>query len=159
MKTLNHRQITVARAVAGAFFDDGSGSLPQERLDFAMRELRRVVSRAGYQTRLAFRFACLAIQFAPFLLGRLRRFSRLELPARQTLLRKLEPGLLGLVVVLFKNTLSIVYFEHPDALAETGYDGRGMDGPAWASDGESPLAKLPVLPDRAPPARVSGARA
>src|SRR5262245_50579744 len=133
MRSLNNRQISVARAVCGGFFDDGSGSLPPERLDFATKELRRVIGRAGWQTRIAFRFACLVIQFAPLLLlGRLKRFARLDVAARQAVLRRLERSRLGLVVVLLKTTLCMVYFEHPDALSETGYDAQGMLGPAWA---------------------------
>ncbi len=152
MKNLSTRQLAVAHAVAATIFEaDSLHPVPPERLDFTMRELRAYVARAGLQTRAAFRAAFIVVQFAPlFLIGRLHRFTSLSAQAKAVYLRKLEAGPLGLVMVLLKTVLSFVYFEHPDALASTGYDAQGLLGPAWAAGSPSPISKLRVIENPAP---------
>lgn len=147
MKTLSSRQLAVARAIAATLFEaDATHPVPRERLDFTLQELRAYVSRVGLQTRLAFGFAFFVLQHAPFLLmGKIRRFTKLSGDARRRYLEKLEKSRLGLVVVLVKTVLSFVYFEHPDALAGTGYDAQGLLGPAWAAGATSPISRLRVL--------------
>lgn len=146
MKALTSRQLEIARTVAATLFEtDASKPLPPERLDFAIEELRDFTARAGIQTRMAFNAAFIVVQLAPLLfLGKLRRFTRLSAIARKRCIQKLESSRLGLVMVLLKTVLSFVYFEHPDALASTGYDAEGLLGPAWAVGGRSPIAKLPL---------------
>lgn len=153
MRTLSVRQQVVARAVMAALFDDGAEGVPKERLDWALVELRSYVARVGLQTRLAFRAAFWVVQLSPlFLRGKLRRFVRLPVADRVELLLKLERSRLGLVVVLLKTICSMLYFEHPDALARTGYDGQGLLGPAWLTDEKpkppAPSSHLPILPER-----------
>lgn len=157
MKPLSYRQIRIARSLAATLFDDGSG-VPSERLDFAMAELCGYASRVGKLTRVALSFALTVLQFAPFLLfGVFRRFTSGSVELRRRCLRKLEPTRLGLILVLLKTVLSMVYFEHPDALASTGYDAEGLMGPAWAQGDRSPIVKLRVLADAASPADAAGA--
>ncbi|AKU89722.1 hypothetical protein AKJ08_0109 [Vulgatibacter incomptus] len=122
---------------------EADGPVPRERLDFAIEELRAYVARVGFQTRLAFDAAFFVMQVAPlFVFGKLRRFTSLSTLARRRCIERLEQSRLGLVVVLLKTMLSMVYFEHPDALAGTGYDAEGLIGPAWAQGSTSPLSKL-----------------
>jgi len=155
MKTLSSRQLQIAYAVAATLFEaDAASPVPKERLEFAMEELRAFAARVGLQTRLAFKAAFVVMQLAPFLmLGKVQRFTRLSMIARRRCLKKLEASRFGLVVVLLKTILSFVYFEHPEALAETGYDAEGLLGPAWAAGTTSPISKLklrvienPILP-------------
>lgn len=147
MKTLTSRQLAVARAIAATLFEaDSQHPVPRERLDFVLQELRAYVSRVGLQTRVAFGAAFFVVQHAPFLLlGKIQRFTRLSGDARRRYLEKLEKSRFGLVMVLLKTMLSFMYFEHPDALAGTGYDAQGLLGPAWAAGAASPISRLRVL--------------
>lgn len=130
MKTLSTRHLALARAISSALFDDGEAGVPEERLSWVARELEAQFLSMGTQTRLAFRAAFWVVQFLPLLWGmRLRRFVRLSLPDRIGFLSWLETSRLGLILVLLKTVLGTVYFEHPDALARTGYDGQGLFGP------------------------------
>lgn len=151
MKSLSLRQLRIARSLAATLFDDGTGTgVPSERLDFAMVELSGYAARVGRLTRAALSFAFTVLQFAPFLLfGVFRKFTSGSTELRQRCLGKLERTRFGLVLVLLKTVLSMVYFEHPDALASTGYDAEGLLGPAWA-EGASPITKLRVLPASTP---------
>mgnify|MGYP001306813955 CR=1 FL=1 len=165
MRVLSLRQLKIARALTATLFDDGSG-VPAERLDYAMAELVGYASRVGRVTRLALSFALWVMQLAPFLLfGIFRKFTSASAEIRQRCLRKLEGSRLGLVVVLLKTVLSMIYFEHPEALASTGYDAQGLLGPAWAQGSISPVTKLRVLegekeialPEALPSSVVGGA--
>lgn len=145
MRVLSLRQLRIARALTATLFDDGSG-IPVERLDYAMTELVGYAARVGRVTRLALAFALWVMQLAPFFLfGIFRRFTGASAEIRLRCLRKLEGSRLGLVVVLLKTVLSMIYFEHPDALASTGYDAQGLLGPAWAQGSTSPVLKLRVV--------------
>lgn len=145
MRVLSFRQLRIARALTATLFDDGSG-VPAERLDYAMTELVGYASRVGRMTKLALSFALWVMQLAPFLLfGIFRRFTGVSAEMRERCLRRLETSRLGLVVVLLKTVLAMIYFEHPDALASTGYDAQGLLGPAWAQGSASPVRKLPVV--------------
>lgn len=148
MKTLSPRQLAVVRAVAITLFDDGCGGVSDDRVAFTMRELRAYVERVGFQTRVALRAALLVVQLAPLLLlGRLVRFVKLGPADRALCLVRLEGSRLGLVLVLLKTTLCLHWFEHPEVLARTGYDGQGLIGPAWVVDPEPAAArKLPLAP-------------
>jgi|SRR5690606_10799504 len=145
MSVLSLRQLRIARALTATLFDDGTG-VPPERLDYAMAELVGYAARVGRMTRLALRFALWVMQLAPFLLfGVFRTFTRASVELRERCLRRLEGSRLGLVVVLLKTVLSMIYFEHPDALASTGYDAQGLLGPAWAQGSPPPVVKLQVV--------------
>jgi len=154
MRALSPGQLRIARALAATLFDDGSGG-PSERLDYAMAELARYVARVGKLTRLALAFALWVMQLAPLLfLGIFRTFTDASADIRHRCLSRLEVSRLGLVMVLLKTLLSLVYFEHPDALASTGYDAQGLHGPAWTAEGmparlrvvESAPAPEPAVP-------------
>lgn len=140
MKTLSTRQLALARAISAALFDDGEAGVPEERLSWVARELKAHFVAMGTQTRLAFRAAFWVVQFLPILWGlKLRRFARLSLADRVRFLSWLETSRFGLILVLLKTVLGTVYFEHPDALARTGYDGLGLLGPTRLLPAVSPV--------------------
>ncbi len=143
MASLSPRSLDVAAAVAEALFDRGArGRVPPERLAFLRAELASYARSIGPQTSLALRAALLVAQLAPLALGpRRARLTSLPPDERGHALEALERSRLGLVVVLLKVTLTMLYFEHPAALAETGYDAQGLRGPAFAP-GASPLLPL-----------------
>lgn len=164
MKPLSPKQLHIARSMADVLFDGGEG-IPAERLDYAVGELRDYSSRMGWQSRIALGFALWVVSFAPFLLWfQFRRFENLPKDRRLACLIALEQSKLGMLLVVLKTVLSMVYFEHPDALAATGYDGIGLLGPAYV-EGSSPIdgaaapigAKLRVLVSETPSAEEATA--
>lgn len=149
MRTLSARQLVIFRAVAATIVAEPGAPVPPDRLDFTVSELRLYAASMGRQTRLAFGLALLVVQLAPlFLIGRLSRFTNLADAGRLRCLERLETSPLGLLLVLLKTMVCFVYYEHPDALASTGYDGVGLLGPAHV-EGASPLA--PLVADENPP--------
>ncbi|HWV37914.1 MAG TPA: hypothetical protein VN033_05500 [Vulgatibacter sp.] len=161
MKTLTSRQLAVARAIAATLFEaDALHPVPRERLDLVLQDLRAYVARVGLQTRLALGAAFFVLQHAPFLLiGKIGRFTRLSGEARRRYLERLERSRFGIVMVLVKTLLCFVYFEHPDALAGTGYDAQGLLGPAWALGAASPISRLRVLESNPSPSEASASEA
>lgn len=147
MTFLSPRRLAVTRAVLCTMVDHGAGSLTEERVAFTLRELRAYLDRAGLQTRVAFRGALLVVQLSPLLLlRRVRRFVHQSPDARARCLARLERSRLGLVVVLLKTTLCLHWYEHPEVLARTGYDGEGLLAPAFAEGAAPPVARrLPLL--------------
>lgn len=145
MKTLSARQIILARSIASALFDDGAAGVPEDRLAHVARELRAHFLRMGHQTRLAFRASLWMVQLSPILWRvRLRRFVGLSLPDRIRFLTWLETSRFGLVLVLLKTVFGTLYFEHPDALAHSSYDGQGLLGPAVINPSAASPRTMPL---------------
>jgi hypothetical protein len=127
-----------ARAFAEVMFDRGGG-VPADRLDWTERELDAMLAAAGGRTRLAFGAVMIALELLPALFsGGPSRFSRLAPPARLAYLERIDASGLAILLALPKALLGLTYYEHPDALAETGYDGGCLRG-------ESPAAPLVAL--------------
>lgn len=157
METLSPRRLAVTRAVLCTLVDAGPGTVPEDRVAATLRELRAYLARVGLQTRLAFRAALLVVQLSPLLLRQSwRRFVRLSPAERTRCLARLERSRLGLVVVLLKTTLCLHWFEHPEVLARTGYDGQGLLGPAWIVDAP-PQAEVVRQERKLPVIRAAGA--
>ena len=142
---LRQSELEVARAVAATLFHRGArGEVPQERLVFFQRELHAYARSLTTLASLALHAALLGAQLSPLIFGiRARRFVRCDRAEQTAALHALETGRLGLAMVLLKVTSTLLYFEHPAALAETGFDGIGRSGPAFADGGRSPLEPLP----------------
>lgn len=115
-----------ARALAGCLFDAGRG-VPEDRLDFALDDVDDFTRRAGTKTRLAFVASLLLLEWLwPLAFGLFGRFSRLPLARRLHLLERIEETALAPLLVLPKAMLCLVYFEHPEALREIGYDAKPL---------------------------------
>jgi hypothetical protein len=128
-------------AVAEALFTTDAGPPPAERLDWLVDDLDHFLAHAGPRARLIYRLCLLAISaLAPLLVWRLPPFRRLSSARRMEALERLERSPLGITVFGCKMLLCIVYYEHPDAAREVGFDGRctGDDdaGAASAPAGE-----------------------
>jgi hypothetical protein len=122
------RVISRARAVAQAIFSSDGESPPAERLDWLALELEDFLARAGAQTRVVFRLALFAVSLlAPLSIGRFRSLSSLELKERARALAQLEDRF-GPPVLAIKALLCILYYEHPDAAREVGFDGSCLTG-------------------------------
>lgn len=115
-----------AGALAACLFDHGQG-VPADRLRFALVDVDDFTRRAGWKTRLAFLASLLLLEWLwPLAFGFFGRFSRLALERRLHLLERIEDTQLAPLLVLPKAMLCLVYFEHPDALKEIGYDAKPL---------------------------------
>jgi hypothetical protein len=125
-------------AVAEALFTTDAGPPPKDRLDWLVEDLDHFLAHAGPRSRLIYRLCLLAISvLAPLTVWRLPPFRWLSQVKRVEALERLERSPLGLAVFGCKMLLCIVYYEHPDAARDIGYDGRCMgddgDGAAVAT--------------------------
>jgi hypothetical protein len=115
-------------ALARGLYDRGEG-VPEERLEWAVRDLASFLAHAGPRTTFLLALTTLAVEWLPiFFIGRFARLSRLPPDARARYLEKLDASRLSIALVLPKALLGLVYYEHPDAVRETGYDGQCMLG-------------------------------
>lgn len=122
------------RTVAEAVFATRSGPPPAERLDWLVLELEDFLARAGSQTRLTLRLALFALSvLAPLMVLRFTSLSRMPVTERARAIGRLEHSSLGSPVLAVKALLCVLYYEHPDAAAEIGFDGQclvpGPGGP------------------------------
>ncbi|HEV8324647.1 MAG TPA: hypothetical protein VG389_23720 [Myxococcota bacterium] len=125
------RTLRLVRALCAALFDRGGG-VPAERLDWVEREINDFLGAAGFVPRLMVWMALLAVQWLPLLvIGRPARFVSLAPAEQRRCLVKMEANrfaVLALPVMAVKIVIGCVYFEHPDARPETGYDGGCLKG-------------------------------
>lgn len=122
-------------AVAEALFTTDGGPPPEDRLDWLVDDLDDFLAHAGPRSRLIYRLCLWAIStLAPLLVWRLPPFRRLSSVKRVEALERLERSPFALAVFGCKMLLCIVYYEHPDAAREIGFDGRcmGDDGEGTA---------------------------
>ena len=121
-----------ARAIAEALFSREQGPPPKARLDWMQRDLSDFFGHTSLRSRLLFRACVFAVSaLAPLLIWRWPGLVRLSLEDRIRALRAAEARPpLSLALLAAKAILSIVYFEHPGASAEIGWDQRCMKDPA-----------------------------
>lgn len=112
-----------ARALAGALFDTGTG-IPPARLDWLMHDAGEFLGHAGPKTRWGFIGLLLALEWLPFFFGIFGRFSRLGIEKRERFLERLESSSVAVILAAPKAALGLVYYEHPDVVAELGYGSR-----------------------------------
>ena len=118
------RMLRAARALAEAIFSTEAGAPPADRLDWLVRELDDFLGHAGSRARLLVRLSIFAVSWlAPLLAFRLRPLRALPLPARIAALERLERSRAAMPLLATKAILSILYYEHPDAAREVGFDG------------------------------------
>jgi len=117
------RTLEAARVVAEALFSREDGPPPEARLRWMQADLADFFAHVTLRARLLFR-ACLATVYllAPLCVGRLPTMRRLTVDERVAALHALERTPLALALFGCKAILCIVYFEHPDAAAEIGWD-------------------------------------
>lgn len=115
-------------ALALGLFDRGQG-VPETRIDWMIEEVESFLEHAGSRTAWIFLFALAVLELFPLLLlGEFARMSRLSPLRRAEYLERFDRSRLAIVLALPKALLAIVYYEHPDAVRETGYDGGCMIG-------------------------------
>ncbi len=124
------------RTVAEAVFSTASGPPPAERLDWLTLELEDFLAHAGSQTRLTLQLALFALSvLAPLMVLRFTPLSRLSVAERTRAIGRLEHSSLGAPVLAVKALLCVLYYEHPDAAEEIGFDGQCLlPGPGGPDD-------------------------
>jgi hypothetical protein len=115
-------------ALARGLYDRGQG-VPEERAAWAVNDLGSFLEHAGRRTSLLLAVATLVLEWCPlFFIGAFSRMSRLSNERLSRYLERFDRSRLALVLMLPKALLSLVYYEHPDAIRETGYDGQCLLG-------------------------------
>ncbi|MFT6397688.1 MAG: hypothetical protein ACJAYU_002443 [Bradymonadia bacterium] len=98
-------------------------------LEARLAEMRREVGGRGM---FVFGFGLWAVSWlAPLWSFRTPSLGRHDLPARRAIVEKWERSPFGLTIFAVKAILCILYFEHPGAAEELGFDGE----PLRTSDG------------------------
>jgi hypothetical protein len=121
---LSPRGLATTRAIAEAIFATEGGPPPGERLDWVIAELDDLLARAGAKSRLVFQLSLIAVSIlAPLLAFTFASLRTMPLERRTHALEKLERNRLGLSLLAVKALLCIVYYEHPDAAREIGFQG------------------------------------
>ncbi len=113
-------------SVAEAMFCTDEGPPPAARLAWLCADIRDFLTRSGPRARWIFLLALFFTSWvAPLLVGRLPPLARMSVRDRVDALDRFEDGLLvqAAAILALKATLCIVYFEHPDAAREIGFDG------------------------------------
>jgi hypothetical protein len=136
---LSDRKLRILRCTTEALFSDAERTVPTDRLDWVDIEINDYLAATSGVTRTVVWFVLSILQFAPPLTGvRLARFTNCSVADRQRCLHRLERSpffFSTLVAVLTKALLCTIYFEHPDALAETGFDGSCARSATTGSNG------------------------
>jgi hypothetical protein len=120
---LSPGSLRTARALAEALFADENGPPPRERLDYLESDLGDFFGHISARGRLIYTLALLALGWlGPLLIGRFAHFTRLGLDERTHVLERVERSPLSLALLAAKAMMCVVYFEHPDAAKEIGWD-------------------------------------
>lgn len=119
-----------ARLVAEALFQDEAGlSPPAAELDSIERELADFARQAGGWATFLLTACLLAVALlVPVFARRLRSIAGLTLDERRHALEKMEESGVSLPFLAVKAILCLVHYEHPDAAARIGFDGKCLSG-------------------------------
>lgn len=128
-------------ALAEALFTTSAGPPNAARVRWLCAEVHDFVTRVGGRSRLLFRLALwLVTWLAPLFSlrpGPMRWYSPTH---RARFLHRFERSFAAPLLLLVKAITSIVYYEHPEAAAEVGFDG----GCFGAHTDEPPGASAPT---------------
>lgn len=114
----------VAVAIAETLFTSAKGPPSAERLQWLGDDLDHFFAHAGGRSRGVFVLCITAIDLiAPLFIRRVGRFSKLRSDERSEALARFEASPAGLAFFGAKAALCIVWYEHPAAAREIGFDG------------------------------------
>jgi hypothetical protein len=118
--------IRAATALAEAVFARGGEPPSRDRIAWLERELEDFLARSGRRSRLLLSFLVRFVAFlAPLFIGRIATLRSLSIADRVRALSRLERKF-GEPLLAVKAMLCLLYYEHPDAAREVGFDGRGL---------------------------------
>lgn len=96
---------------------------PADRMSWFIGDLDDFVAHLNLRARMLFRLCLFVVTWiAPIVLGRFSRLGSLTLSDRIEALEALERTPLSLALFGARAIVSLVYYEHPDAAREIGWD-------------------------------------
>ncbi len=119
--------------IAEALFHDGIAPPPAERVAWLEGDVRDFLGRATGRARAMFRLCVFVVVWVgPLWALSLPPLTRLSVAGRIAVLERLERSPLGFAFFGAKALLCLMYYEHPDAARELGFDGHpaGVARPA-----------------------------
>jgi hypothetical protein len=117
------RAIRAARGIAEALFSSGGAPARPERVQWLMTELDLTLLQGGWRVGGGYRLMISTVSWlAPLMVLRPRPLWRLGVSERVHALRRLERSPLASVFLAVKALLCLIYYEHPEAIRETGYE-------------------------------------
>lgn len=126
MTPLGRWFLSLARTFATTLFDDGR-AIPEDRLDWLIADFADFTAHTGMKTRMGLRGTLFLLQILPlFFIGVPLLMTWLSPAQRLRYLAKVEESRVSFIVTSVKAPLTILYFEHPDVLPRTGYDGESL---------------------------------
>ncbi len=118
------RTVRKLQALAEAIFATEAGPPPESRIRWVCAEMDDVLAHSGPSARTLFRAATYAVAAAvPVFARRPVPLERMSLKARIVALDRMERSLAAPPLLAVKALLCILYYEHPDAAREVGFDG------------------------------------
>ena len=112
-----------AVAIGSAIFARGNAGPPPERLEYLGREVDDFLARCGPRARTMLTFMVWLVALAaPLCIGKLGSLAKLSQVDRIRALDRLERRF-GEPLFAIKAVLCLIYYEHPDAAREIGFDG------------------------------------
>lgn len=119
-----HRDL---HALAAVLFAKDEQPPPDARLNWTVRQIDDMLEKIGGRGRFVYRMSLRVVSWlAPLLVFSLPKLRRLSFEKRAHALERFEAGPAGMMLFALKAMLCIVYYEHPDAAREIGFDGRGL---------------------------------
>ena len=126
---LRPRTIRTMQAIAEAIFASEAGPPPEARIRWLCSEMDDHLAHAGASARTFLRAATFAVAAAvPYFARRPLPIERLSLKARIRALERMEESFAVAPLLAVKAVLCILYYEHPDAAREAGFDGTCLKG-------------------------------
>lgn len=115
---------TVAH-VGSVLLADASGPPPENQMRWACHELDAMLTEIGGRGKFIFRASLFAVSLlAPLMIFRFPPIRRLSFETTTHALERFEKSPFGMMLFAVQTLLCIVYFEHPNAAAEIGFDGQ-----------------------------------
>ena len=119
-------------AVAEAMFTTHQGPPPADRIQWLWGELWDFSTRVGGLGVFALRMSLFFLTWvAPLYVLRLPPLRRLSVHRRIEAMERFERGFMGITFYALKAMLCMMYYEHPDAAQEAGFDGSSQRPHRW----------------------------
>jgi len=130
LTSLSPRTISSVEALAEALFLTADGPPPVERVRWLSREVDDFFARSGSKSRLVFVLSLFAVGLlAPLHVRSAKSLRAMPVALRGEAIGRLERGIFALPLLALKAILCIIYYEHPDASLEIGFDGTCLGSP------------------------------
>lgn len=113
--------------MAEAIFTGPQGPPPRARLEQVCAQFDDILIQSSRQARLLLRFCLFLVSvIAPLFVLRVGPLRWLSLDKRIQALTRMEESFASAPIMAIKAVLCIVYYEHPDAAREVGFEGFGL---------------------------------